>query len=61
MSTIEEVKAAAQATVDAVNALVIPVTVAPTITEVDVKESDGSEVVTTPAETPAVESAEVVG
>ncbi len=34
------------------------VVAAPTVTEVDVKESDGSEVVTEPVETPAVEAAE---
>ncbi len=36
----------------------VATTVAPTITEVDVKESDGSVQVETPAETPAQESAE---
>ncbi len=46
MSTKEEVIAAAQAVLDAANAL--EVGSAPTVNEVDVKESDGSEEVFVP-------------
>lgn len=47
MATLDEAKAAAQATLDALNNLD---TSEVTVTEVDVKESDGSEVVTHPDE-----------
>lgn len=43
MSTLDEVKAAAQAVVDALAALETPTATPPTIAEVDVKESDGTE------------------
>ncbi len=42
MATLEEVKAAAQAVVDSLNTLEVA-PAATTVTEVDVKESDGTE------------------
>jgi len=37
--------------------LTVPIVAAPTISEVKVEESDGTEVIETPAETPTQESA----